>query len=167
MEGNSRYLQLRHTSPPACALTTCCSGGSVVPSARVVSRSSLRRAEPRSTSYGTLIYIHDAGSVMPVGRGGHRAEPAPDDGFGSSCNVPGGPTSRARRACWRSCPSPLRPWLLATVGADVCLAFIRYGSHGASHTARLAAETGIPTHRYLASKSVTHQYSSSVVPDAG
>jgi len=33
-------------------------------------------------------------------------------------------------------------------GADVCLAFICAGSAGASHTARLAKDTGIPTRRY-------------------
>jgi hypothetical protein len=62
-------------------------------------------------------------------------------------------TEEAHPAAWHvhgNAAGPIRNKAMVDKGADLCLAFIRNGSRGASHTAALAEQAGIETRRYTA-----------------
>jgi hypothetical protein len=62
-------------------------------------------------------------------------------------------TEEAHPAAWHvhgNKAGPIRNKAMVDKGADVALAFIKGGSRGASHTAALAEQAGIPVRRWTA-----------------
>lgn len=62
-----------------------------------------------------------------------------------------GATIEAHPADWVAngrAAGPIRNKHMVSLGADICLAFIRNGSRGASHTATLAEQAGVPVRRF-------------------
>lgn len=109
-------------------------------------RLTVRRALAAASSYGTrdLIVVHGA---CPTGADQHAAEWAEE--YGELLGV----TAEPHPADWKRygrLAGPRRNAEMVNLGADICLAFIRNGSRGASHTADLAEQAGIPTRRFTA-----------------
>ena len=99
-----------------------------------------------------LVIVHGA---CPSGADAYAAEFAEwARGRGKDIRI----TEERHPADWRTygrAAGPRRNAEMVSVGADLCVAFIRNGSKGATHCAELAEKAGIPTRRYEARKECT------------
>ena len=100
--------------------------------------------------HGILTVVHGA---CPKGADAIAQNWALSAQYASSC---GAVTPEPHPAIWRpdgafdKTAGFRRNAEMVAAGADLCLAFIRDGSRGASHCADLAEKAGIPTKRFLA-----------------
>lgn len=118
---------------------------------RVLVTGSRAWATPRAVHWALNRELADArraGQAMTVA---HGACPTGADAHAEEWARANGVTVHAHPPDWGrygKAAGPLRNAEMVTAGADVCLAFIRGGSPGATHTAALAEAAGIPTRRY-------------------
>ncbi|MBE4788441.1 DUF2493 domain-containing protein [Streptomyces caniscabiei] len=102
-------------------------------------------AEEWGRGFGATIERHPADwdnctpACPPYGARAHRRWKKPDDTVHPGLLDTYCPTA-----------GPRRNRELVALGADIALAFIKDGSRGASHTADLAEQAGIPTRRFTA-----------------
>lgn len=106
----------------------------------------VRRALAAASSYGRkhVVVVHGA---CPTGADRHAADWAEE--YSELLDI----SAEAHPADWKRygrLAGPRRNREMVALGADVCLAFIRNDSRGASHTAALAEAAGIPVRRYTA-----------------
>lgn len=83
----------------------------------------------------------------------HGGCPTGADEMANSWGRTLGLTVEAHPANWRingKRAGLIRNQLMVNLGADLCLAFIRNGSRGATHCAGLTEQAGIPTRRFTA-----------------
>lgn len=96
--------------------------------------------------FGSVVVVHGA---CPSGADAHAARWVADMVAAGVAGI----TEEPHPARWDvhgTVAGPIRNRLMVGLGAATCLAFIRNGSAGASHTARLAETAGIDTRRWTA-----------------